>query len=589
MIWKKRLPKQRPGDRLGAQRFRPTLLALLCVISFGLTSGLGSAALALWTLPVTTPKSAVTAPDGKLASVGQDALQNTLGPWPEQPLGLSQATLSANINPYDIAPPLESEIPAVAPLRLSQATLPANVNPYDIAPPLESEVRTLDLDPAVPASPSVTAPPPPPPPVVRPSPTVVVPTPQIRPIPAPVIPVNASKAAAPGGNGQPIDVTLPPKNIKPSAEMVTPEPQRPKFPPLPRQEVRGVWMTTSDMDILLDRDRLSGAMAQLAKLNFNTVYPVVWNSGYALHPSSVARRVGSPQIYRGAQNQDPLAEIIYQGHRNGLSVMPWFEFGFMVPESSELALAHPDWLSVKANGDTTANSAGGENAWLNPLKPEVQKFLTDLVMEVVDKYDVDGIQFDDHMSLPRDFGYDRYTKALYKQETGKNVPSNSADQAWMRWRADKITEFIGDLHDAVKTRKPKTVFSVSPNYQDFAYKFSLQDWLNWVRKDFVDEIVMQVYRDDYSSFVQQLDRAEIKEAKQKISTGIGILSGLPRRPIPMGQIEQQSRAAHQRGLGVAYFFYESLWDDAPEPEVERKQRFAQLFPRPASRLAQLAR
>ena len=403
--------------------------------------------------------------------------------------------------------------------------------------------------------------------------------------------IQATPAIAqPASNseGQSIEVTRPPANIKPSPGMVTPQPQRPKFPALPRQEVRGVWMTTSDMDILLDRDRLSGAMAQLAKLNFNTIYPVVWNSGYALHPSDVARRVGSPQIYRGKQGQDPLKEIIYQGHRNGLSVMPWFEFGFMVPESSELALAHPDWLSVKANGSVTANSAGGENAWLNPLHPEVQKFLTDLVMEVVNKYDLDGIQFDDHMSLPRDFGYDRYTKALYKQETGKNVPPNSADQAWMRWRADKITEFIGDLHDAVKTRKPKTVFSISPNYHAFAYKFSLQDWLTWVRKDFVDEIVMQVYRDDFNSYVENLDRAEIKEVKQKISTGIGILSGLPRRPIPMGQIEQQSRAAHQRGLGVAYFFYESLWDDAPEPEAERKQRFAKLFPRPASRLAQLA-
>ncbi|NJN32454.1 MAG: family 10 glycosylhydrolase [Synechococcales cyanobacterium RM1_1_8] len=368
--------------------------------------------------------------------------------------------------------------------------------------------------------------------------------------------------------------------------MVKPEPQRPQFPALPRQEVRGVWMTTSDMDVLLDRDRISQAMDQLARLNFNTVYPVVWNSGYAVHPSAVARRVGSPQIYRGYQDQDPLAEIITQGHRRGLSVMPWFEFGFMVPESSELALAHPDWLSVKANGGITAPSAGGYNAWLNPLKPEVQKFITDLVMEVVNKYDVDGIQFDDHLSLPRDFGYDSYTKALYQQETGKAVPANPADEAWMRWRADKITAFVGDLHDAVKTRKPKTVFSISPNYHDFAYKFTLQDWLNWVRQDFVDEIVLQVYRDDYSSFLSILDRPEVKETQQKISTAIGILSGLPRRQIAMGQIEQQSRAAQQRGLGIAYFFFDSLWDYAPEPVAERQERFAQLFPRSAPRLAQ---
>lgn len=561
---KKLLPSQTTNRQAATpfrrNRLRSGVLALLCIASFGLSSGLGSVALAQWIWP--SPESSAPAafsPQG--ANGGEPGWLND----------------------------------ASQPTWLSQATLPANVNPYDIAPPFESEVQPLDLDPVVPQAPNLLSPPPPPPrvmPTPRPAAaqSVSVPAPAPAPRPAPIgqAPAAPARPAADSGVGQDIPVTRPPANIKPSPEMAKPVPARPKFPALPRQEVRGVWMTTSDMEVMLDRDRLSDAMAKLARLNFNTVYPVVWNSGYALHPSQVTRRAGSPQIYRGVQDQDPLAEIVYQGHRNGISVMPWFEFGFMVPESSEIAMAHPDWLSVKADGGMTAPSAGGYNAWLNPLKPEVQKFITDLVMEVVNDYDVDGIQFDDHMALPRDFGYDSYTKALYLKETGKPVPANPADQAWMRWRADKITEFIGDLHDAVKTRKPRTVFSVSPNYQDFAYKFTLQDWLNWVRKDFVDEIVMQVYRDDYNSFIEQLERAEIKEVKQKISTAIGILSGLPRRQIAMGQVEQQSRAAQQRDLGVAYFFYDSLWDYAPETADERKQGFARLFPRPASRLAQLA-
>ncbi len=446
---------------------------------------------------------------------------------------------------------------------IAQATLPADVNPYEIAPPLESE------------------PTPPPPPAVQPMPQPVSPavgqadeTLDLEPL---VIPDASSSE-----DDRIIPVKLPPASVKPTDL----EPPRPKFPPLPRQEIRGVWMTTNDMEVLLDRDRLRSAVDQLARLNFNTIYPVVWNSGYALHPSQVARRVGSPQIYRGHQNQDPLADIIDQGHRDGLSILPWFEFGFMAPPTSELVMAHPDWITQKRNGETTSVSAGGEVVWLNPFRPEVQKFLTDLVMEVVNQYDVDGIQFDDHMSLPRDFGYDSYTRSLYKKETNKDVPADSADPAWVKWRADKITNFIGDLHDAVKTKKPKAILSVSPNYQDFAYRFHLQDWLNWVRKDFVDEIVMQVYRADYNSFVEMLERAEIKEVKQKISTGIGILTGLPRRPIAMAQIQQQTRAAQQRGLGVAFFFYESLWEDSPESVAERQAGFQALFPRPASRLAQ---
>ncbi|NJR67537.1 MAG: family 10 glycosylhydrolase [Synechococcales cyanobacterium CRU_2_2] len=493
---------------------------------------------------------------------------------------LAEFFISA-LDPYQSTPDFDSPEPVFGPQRplptlgpIAQEPLPPDIDPYQIAPPLDT--------------------PPPPPPRVQPAPAAPVPAVPETPAPVPAVPATPAQATAPQrvpprvieappaqADGKTIKVTLPDPSIKP----INLAPPRPQFPALPRQEVRGVWMTTEDMEILLDRNQLRSAIDQLASVNFNTLYPVVWNSGYALHPSAVARRVGSPHIYRGEQNQDPLKDIIEQGHRDGLSVMPWFEFGFMAPPSSELIMQHPDWITQKRNGEATSVSAGGEVVWLNPLRPEVQRFLTDLVMEVVNNYDVDGIQFDDHMSLPRDFGYDSYTQALYKQETGKNPPENAADEAWIKWRADKITEFVGDLHDAIKTAKPKVVFSVSPNYQDFAYRFHLQDWLNWVRQGFVDEIVVQVYRDDYNSFIGVIDRPEIKETQQKISTGIAILSGLPRRPIFMQQIQQQSRAAQQRGLGVAFFYYKSLWDDAPEAMGDRKSGFRALFPNPMSRLA----
>jgi uncharacterized lipoprotein YddW (UPF0748 family) len=50
-----------------------------------------------------------------------------------------------------------------------------------------------------------------------------------------------------------------------------------------RSEIRGVWMTTNDMTTMRDRTKLRTAMDQLKDMHFNTVYPVVWNSGYAIH------------------------------------------------------------------------------------------------------------------------------------------------------------------------------------------------------------------------------------------------------------------------------------------------------------------
>jgi uncharacterized lipoprotein YddW (UPF0748 family) len=354
--------------------------------------------------------------------------------------------------------------------------------------------------------------------------------------------------------------------------------------PQSRSEIRGVWLTTNDADILRDRLKVQDAVAQLKLLNFNTIYPVVWNAGYTFYPSAVAQRSGIQSfVYRGLEGQDILADLAAQAHYQGLLVIPWFEFGFMAPPTSELALKHPDWLTTKQDGGQTSISAAGEVVWLNPFHPQVQQFITDLVLEIVTQYDVDGIQFDDHMSLPREFGYDRYTKALYTQETKKTPPADPADADWVRWRANKITAFMAQLNRAVKARKPGAIFSVSPNYYDFAYRLHLQDWLGWVRQNIVDELTVQVYRPNLQSFVEQISRPEIQEVQQKIPTGVGVLTGLRNNPVTMALIQAQVRAAQMRGLGVTFFYYESLWDYAPEPPAERQAGFQALFYAPAMR------
>ncbi len=353
-----------------------------------------------------------------------------------------------------------------------------------------------------------------------------------------------------------------------------------------RTEIRGVWMTGNDMGTLRDRSKMQAAVGQLSQLNFNTIYPVVWNGGYAYYPSAVTqeRKIQS-FTYKGLQGQDILAELIAEGHSKGLLVIPWFEFGFMAPPTSELALQHPNWLTQKRDGGKTSTSAAGEVVWLNPFRPEVQAFITDLALEIVTKYDGDGIQFDDHMSLPSEFGYDDYTLSLYSRETGRGAPQSPQDPAWVRWRAEKITAFMDRLQTAIHAGKKNAIISVSPNYYDFAYKLQLQDWLKWVRRGIADEIIVQVYRPDLESFVPQLNRNELEETKQKVPTAIGIISGQRSRPVSMDLIRSQVQASRERGLGVAFFSYETLWDFTAEPAADRQAGFLSLFPSPARRAA----
>ncbi len=356
------------------------------------------------------------------------------------------------------------------------------------------------------------------------------------------------------------------------------QPSSAQPPPVQRTELRGVWLTANDMPVLRDRSRMQATVNQLADLQFNRLYVVVWNGGMAYYPSRVSEgRQLQDFTYRGLQGQDIVAELIAAGRSRGLLVVPWFEFGLMAPPDSALAKRHRDWLTQKRDGGLSSISAAGEVVWLNPFRPEVEQLITDLVLEVVSQYDAEGIQFDDHMSLPREFGYDPYTVALYRKETGREPPADAEDAAWVKWRADRLTAFMERLARAVRKARPGTILSISPNYYAFAYKLQLQDWRSWVQRGIADEVLIQIYRSDLESYLPQLSRPEVQETQRRIPTAIAVMSGLRNRPNPIGLIRQKVQANRERGLGVAFFYFESLWNLGPEPPAERMAALAELF------------
>lgn len=181
------------------------------------------------------------------------------------------------------------------------------------------------------------------------------------------------------------------------------------------------------------------------------------------------------------------------------------------------------------------------------------------------------------MSLPREFGYDPYTVALYRKDTGRDPPADAEDGAWVKWRADRLTAFMERLAGAVRRTRPGTILSISPNYYAFAYKMQLQDWRAWVQRGIADELLIQIYRSDLESYRPQLSRPEVQETQRRIPTAIAVMSGLRNRPNPMALIRQKVLANRELGLGVAFFYLESLWSLGPEPSAERIAALAELF------------
>ncbi len=363
---------------------------------------------------------------------------------------------------------------------------------------------------------------------------------------------------------------------------------RPLLAQTAKAEIRGVWMTNIDSDVLFDRNQLSNAVNTLAQLNFNTLYPAVWNWGYTQYPSPVMQgAIGAAIDPRpaGLKGRDPLAELVQQGHQKNLAIIPWFEFGFMVPEDSAVAMRHPDWLTRQQNGQQYWPEGRWSRVWLNPFKPEVQQFMLNLILELVTQYDIDGIQFDDHFGLPAEFGYDDFTVKLYQQEnSGKLPPTDPQNAQWKQWRANKITAFLTQVFQAVKAKKNKVLIALSPNNYEFAYNQSLQDWRSWEQQGLIEELTPQIYRDSLASFNAELARPENGAARRHIPTGVGILTGLKEKAVTRQQIQAQVQAVRQQGFaGVSFFFYETMWQLTKESIADRQALFRSLFPTPVPR------
>ncbi|MEH2455630.1 glycoside hydrolase family 10 protein [Nostoc sp.] len=358
-------------------------------------------------------------------------------------------------------------------------------------------------------------------------------------------------------------------------------------------EIRGVWLTNVASGVLFVPWGINRALNQLSALKFNTIYPVVWNRGHTFYKSAVAQMTtGSdtqPLLNFMHAGQDVLTKIVTLAKNKNLRVIPWFEYGFMTPHYSQLARRYPDWLTIGQQGIKSTQDAPPEEldnvlvsklAWLNPLHPQVQEFIQGLILEVVRDYNVDGIQLDDHFGMPVQFGYDRFTIELYQQEhQGKNPPTDPFNSEWMRWRADKITDFMAEIYQAVKAVKPKVRISLSPNYQAFAYKYYLQDWENWVKKGLVDELILQVYRNDKNSFIAQLEQPSVKLAQSLIPVEIGISTGTVSNPVKIAQVREQVQAVRDRNFdGISFFYWESLWGYiVPESPQQRRKAFFDMF------------
>jgi uncharacterized lipoprotein YddW (UPF0748 family) len=348
----------------------------------------------------------------------------------------------------------------------------------------------------------------------------------------------------------------------------------------------GVWLTNSPSPLYYDNARIDQAVAELAEAGFNTLYPNVWSRGNTFHRSAFApiepalAQAQSQGNGSGSRALDPICRMTAAAHRRGMQVIPWLEYGLMEPADAAVVQQHPDWILQASDGSTSVSMHGKAMVWLNPAHPGVRQRLIGLIGEIVRRCSVDGIQLDDHFAWPVDLGYDPYTRALYRKDTGNDPPLNGADRAWMTWRRHLLTDLLRELRQVLKTKGTGRAYvSLSPGPFRFAYNKWLQDWELWSLGGLIDELVVQNYAYSVAGFAKDLQQpALVKASGWGIPVEIGILAGFGGRTTPMDDLSQRVHIANAKGHGVIYFYWEGLWGQyaGPEGAGVRKQAFQQI-------------
>ncbi|BAY20548.1 hypothetical protein NIES2100_02900 [Calothrix sp. NIES-2100] len=242
------------------------------------------------------------------------------------------------------------------------------------------------------------------------------------------------------------------------------------LPPSPTREFRGVWIASvanidwpsrPGLTTVQQQAELIAMLDRAVALKLNAVILQVRPAADALYASSYepwSEFLTGEMGKAPSPDYDPLAFAVEEAHKRGIELHAWFNpYRARHPESkspmaaNHVSKLHPQWVKQY-----------GKYLWLDPGEPEVQDYTVNVIMDVVKRYDIDGVHLDDYF-----YPYperDRNRRAI-------DFPDAPSWQKYLQsggtlkrddWRRENINTLVQRLYQAIKKEKPWVKFGISP-------------------------------------------------------------------------------------------------------------------------------
>ncbi|QZT36530.1 family 10 glycosylhydrolase [Halosquirtibacter xylanolyticus] len=279
----------------------------------------------------------------------------------------------------------------------------------------------------------------------------------------------------------------------------------------PKHEFRGAWIATvanidwpkaRGGDVEKQKHDLCTLLDTLKSYNMNAVIFQVRPTSDAFYHSKYepwSKYLTGTQGEMPESYFDPLAFVIHQCHRRGMELHAWFN-PYRVKQREEdqlsdgnIAKVHPEWTFKY-----------GKRTYFDPGLPQVRNWVADVVTDVVRRYDVDAIHFDDYF-----YPYPIAGKALPDSTSFARYPAGFEANQVKDWRRHNVNTIIKQLSDSIHATKPWVKFGISPfgvwreKRSDLRgsnttggmtnYDHLYADVIMWQEKKWIDYLLPQIY------------------------------------------------------------------------------------------------
>jgi uncharacterized lipoprotein YddW (UPF0748 family) len=309
--------------------------------------------------------------------------------------------------------------------------------------------------------------------------------------------------------------------------------------------VRGVWVTRWEYR---SPESVTALVSRAAALGLTDIFFQVRGRADAFY-RSILEPWGEELTGRlGADpGWDPLEVAVREAHSRGLRLHAWINTFPMwsgnrpppVTYPRHIYLSHPDWIMANRYGETQRLGNRFIYVSASPGNREVQDHIQAVVMDIVDRYAVDGVHFD-YIRLPdQDYSYDATSRGRYL--------AGNRHENYMEWQADQITGMLERIAASARQRRPELILTAAiVNHYHRAVGIFAQDPVAWTSSGALDYVIPMAYTPSAAEFAGMVEGYLDMIPGEKLAMGIN-LGEMPGRPTTAAVQVRRSLTSGTRG------------------------------------------